>query len=344
MITLDGQAISDEDLEACLDQIEEASLEIIKDGFRHPTSFEVMTAAAFLHFVSHGEIALIETGMGGRLDATNVMARPLLCLVSPIGMDHEAFLGSTIEAIAGEKAGIFRPEVPVISAPQNPEAAAVLAGAAETLATSIRWIKTDDIQINHGKGRLAFDYKDASYKSALLGSHQTVNAALALEAASLLKKLGWKLDAEDIKRGIAKAVWPGRFEVLRQEPLLILDGAHNAQGMKALNEARKEAFEGSFAAVVGVLGEKDMGEDFKEILRSAARVLTVTPKSPRALAANDLAKRLEAMGVKAKAMADASDLAEVVLGMDMPCLVFGSLYLIGPLRAEIAGRLKGDQI
>lgn len=343
LISINGEEIADPEMEQLLQKIETASDEMIKEGFRHPTSFEVMAALAFLHFSSSVDLALIETGMGGRLDATNVVTRPILCLVSPIDLDHQAFLGNTLAAIAKEKAGIFRLSVPIVSAPQAPEAKAVLLAEAKALSAEIKWINPSKIEIHESKKELRFSLEGREFHSKMLGSHQAVNAAVAIEAARILGKCGWHVTEADLQRGIQDARWPGRFEILRENPLVVLDGAHNAQGMNALNQTRKQFFQGAYQAVVGVLGDKAMGSGFYEILKDADGIWTATPESPRALPARQLSESLGSMGLQSSPKEELDVLVESILDLQKPCLIFGSLYLIGPLRDALIRRGKDDK-
>lgn len=335
MITINEDAIADDEMLVLLNQVETICQEMVKAGFRHPTSFEVMTALAYCYFASRVDIALIETGMGGRLDATNVVDEPLLVMMSPIGLDHQAFLGETISAIAREKTGIFRLSVPIVSACQTMEAKAVLIEEAKRLHADLKFVEEDALFIEGEDEALYFSYQGMNFVSAILGRHQSMNAALAIEAAQVLKKLGWQLKDEEIRDGIQKAVWAGRFEMLRKTPLLVIDGAHNQQGMDALNLCRKQAFPKGYLAIVGVLGEKEMGSGFIEILQDAETIWTATPDSPRALHAIDLTNRLRAIGLQSQPKADLKSLAEEIVRLKQPCLIFGSLYLIGSLRAAI---------
>lgn len=342
MISINGCEITDLEMASLLQKVEEACENMVVAGFRHPTSFEVMTALAYLHFAQKVDIALIETGMGGRLDATNVVEKPILVMMSPIGLDHQAFLGDNLSAIAREKAGIFRFSVPIVSAPQEPEAKAVLIEEAKLLHAAMKFVDHHAISIIEEKKGLRFFYEGQSFQSSILGSHQTVNAAVAIEAARGLIQLGWDLPEEAIGRGIEKAHWAGRFEILREVPLLVVDGAHNSQGMHALNQTRKQMFPKRYLAIVGVLGEKDMGPGFIEILKNADEIWTATPNSPRALPAAELSKRLHEIGMEAQHKTDMDQLVEAIVAGDKPCLIFGSLYLVGFLRAAIKEKMKDD--
>ncbi len=339
MISVNGKNISDDEMALLLEKVEAVCDEMVVAGFRHPTSFEVMTALAYCYFASRVDLALIETGMGGRLDATNVVEKPLLVLMSPIGLDHEAFLGETVSAIAKEKTGIFRLSVPVISAPQTPEARTVLIQEAHELHAQLKFVEEASLSIEKEGYALRFRYKGKPFNSSILGRHQGINAAVAIEAARALIELGWELSENHIVKGIQAAHWAGRFEILRETPLLVVDGAHNIQGMNALNQTRKQAFTKGYLAIVGVLGDKEMGPGFVEILKDAEEIWTVTPNNLRALNAMELSNRLRSLGLASQPKPDLSDLAQAIVQLDQPCLIFGSLYLIGFLRTAIKEKL-----
>lgn len=339
MISVNGKNISDDEMVLLLEKVEAVCDEMVVAGFRHPTSFEVMTALAYCYFAARVDLALIETGMGGRLDATNVVEKPLLVLMSPIGLDHQAFLGESVSAITKEKTGIFRFSVPVISAPQTLEARTVLIQEAHKLHAQVKFVEEAALSIKKEGNALHFRYKGKSFSSSILGRHQGVNAAVAIEAARALIELGWELSENHIAKGIQDAHWAGRFEILRETPLLVVDGAHNVQGMNALNQTRKRVFAKGYLAVVGVLGDKEMGPGFVEILKDAEGIWTATPNSPRALNAMELSNRLRSLGLASQPKADLSDLAQAIVQLDQPCLIFGSLYLIGFLRTAIKEKL-----
>lgn len=342
MIAINGVEISDSEMERGLEMIENACEQMVACGFRHPTSFEVMTALAFLHFDGQADLALIETGMGGRLDATNVVAKPKICIITPIGMDHEAFLGDRLEQIAAEKAGIFRSFVPIVSAPQDGQAEAVLKEKAESVQAPLYQLALSEISILEEGQILRFTYQGKEYRTEMLGRHQAINAAVAIESAKILREMGWTVREEDLVYGISNTKWSGRFEILRDKPLLVIDGAHNAQGIQALNHARKQIFKSDYRVVVGVLGEKELGTDFVEILQDAKAIWTATPDNPRALSASELSVRLLEQGIESEAKGNFEALIDLILREPSPCLIFGSLYLIGPVGNALKRRLKDD--
>jgi dihydrofolate synthase/folylpolyglutamate synthase len=175
-----------------------------------------------------------------------------------------------------------------------------------------------------------------------LGRHQAINAAVAIESAKILREMGWAVREEDLVYGISNTKWSGRFEILRDKPLLVIDGAHNAQGIQALNHARKQIFKSDYRVVVGVLGEKELGTDFVEILQDAKAIWTATPDNPRALSASELTVRLLEQGIESEAKGNLEALIDLILREPSPCLIFGSLYLIGPVGNALKRRLKDD--
>ncbi|MFP7477941.1 bifunctional folylpolyglutamate synthase/dihydrofolate synthase [Terribacillus saccharophilus] len=195
----------------------------------HPSEFEIHVCIAFSYLAKHADISVIEAGMGGRGDATNVLAHPLLSIITNIGFDHQRFLGDTIEEIAAEKAGIIKAGAPVISAVTQAGARNVIENQAQAAAVPITWIEAKDadrLQIN----------------PQMQGAHQRVNAALAAEACQLLQEMGISLELDKVREAINQVQLPGRFELVEKEPVIILDGAHNAEGMAAFIETVKQTY------------------------------------------------------------------------------------------------------
>lgn len=271
----------------------------------HPTAFELMTAVAFLYFAECAcDIVVLEVGLGGRLDATNVIARPDVCVIARLGFDHTALLGNTLAAIAGEKAGIMKPGAPVVSWPQEAEAEAVLYNRAAELGCSLvcadfsrlKVCATSLVDVASGFGEIPlrqFLYKGERYQTQLLASYQPENAAVALEALEVLRSEGWAITPEAVREGIAACAWPGRFEIVGTRPLRIVDGSHNPQGIAALADTLREELAGvDLAFVLGILADKDYPLMLRELAGLGKAFYCVTPPSPRALPAETLASAL----------------------------------------------------
>lgn len=293
-----------------------------------PTMFDYCLVMAILYFrEQHCDVAVIETGLGGRLDSTNALGKPVVAVINRIGVDHMAVLGNTLEEIAEEKAGILKPGVRAIYAPQEKEALAVLK--------------------RYGDGELVSREDMAAVsrmKPGLLGSYQLENAAAAMLAARSF----WEVERsrissvgvvpkgafeQAIQRGIHKAVWPGRMEILNEQPFLMVDGAHNSNGIHALKESLMQLYPGEkFRFFMGVMADKDYEHMVEELLSLASDFVTVTPESARALQGEALAERIREKGVRAKSLAHISDIPKT-LSKKNKNIALGSLYFIGELRA-----------
>ena len=308
------------------------------------TPFELGTALAFRAFSAEmTELIISETGMGGRLDATNTVPRPAVCGITAIGMDHMQHLGHTIDAIAGEKAGIIKPGVPVVCGPQEyPEAARVIAEAAEARKAPLILTNREQIhpvcQDRHGSNA---DYDIGKngwhdLRISLPGDHQTENTLTVLAILEELKKQGIQVQDRAVRAGLAGVFWPGRLE---WQGNLLMDGAHNEQGAAALRRFTEKHLEKEKTVLLcGVLKEK-MTENLAEQLSWMAReAVTVTPDSPRAMRAEELKALLTQKGMNARAannLKEGLEKARALAGEEGVILATGSLYFIGALRSEL---------
>lgn len=327
----------------------------------HPTEFELMTAVALVHFARRGcDIVVLEVGLGGRLDSTNVIDAPEAAVIARIGLDHTKLLGTTPAAIAGEKAGIVKPGSAVVSWPQEPEAMAVVERAAADAGDALTVVDLSRLSADpvdwsaSGAPARPFSYgRFADLRTRLLGSYQPANAALAIETADALRGRGWPVDDDAVRQGIAEAVWPGRFEIVRAgegEPTVVVDGGHNPQGARALVDSLNDVFPGRKPVfVIGVLEDKDYPAMLETVLPLGAAFVTVTPDNPRALPADKLARAIRWTGQDllgcsacvnpyvARDMADALAKARVLAGPEGLVCAFGSLYSVGALKDQLEG-------
>lgn len=282
--------ISKEDYSNCVEIIKEAMSDVEKDGY-FPTAFEAETAVAFLYFnMKNCDYAVIECGMGGRLDATNVIKSPQCSVITAISMDHTAFLGNSIEEIAKEKAGIIKSKVPVASAFQTEQAMQVIQKTCKELSAEcvfVKEVKTVECGING----IDFIYKDLELHTVLAGLYQAENAALAIEAVKLL---GEKISDDTIIKGIENAYWGYRFEICGQSPYWILDGAHNPDGAECLLKTLEKYFPNErIIYIFGVFKDKDYDKMAKIISKKACRIYAVTPPSNRGLDSKVLAQTVK---------------------------------------------------
>ncbi|MDO4853808.1 MAG: folylpolyglutamate synthase/dihydrofolate synthase family protein [Coriobacteriia bacterium] len=348
-IRVDGKNIPYDDLVRVTKRVRTVAEEMAE----HPTEFELMTAVAFLYFKQcKVNIVVAEVGLGGRLDSTNVIERPELSIITSIGLDHVAVLGSTISQIAVEKAGIIKPGVPVLSWPQEPDALDRVKRAAKEAGSRLYMPDLSELlvpPVYAGSTGLVrpFYYKDAAFETELLGSYQPSNAVMAIEAARILRGLGWDIDEGDIWCGIAHAQWAGRFQLLSSKPDFVVDGGHNVQGAEALACSLASVFpEKKAVLVVGVLADKQHRAMLEKVLPQACSVLTITPPSPRALSAEELAAEVKDVAAELEVeelpVAAADDIesalarAFTLAGEDGLVVAFGSLYSVGEIMAAHA--------
>ena len=330
---VDGQEIADEVLADLT-----ARVKPVADGMTDkPTEFELITAIAFLYFQQMGcDYVVLETGMGGRLDATNLIDNPILTVITGIGLDHTAYLGDTIETIAAEKAGICKPGVPVLYGGDE-EAAPVIRARAEMLECPYYRVDRSALQVAaYALDGTRFTYPPYTDLSlSLLGTYQPDNAAAVLTAVTLLQDAGLSIPETAVRRGLATVTWPGRFEILSRDPLAIFDGAHNAQGIAAAVDSIRHYFgDQKVYVLTGVLEDKDYRTIAADLAGVAARCFVLTPDNPRALSGDVYAALLEGLGVPATAYGSAGEAyaaARDAARDGTPLLCLGSLYTYASL-------------
>lgn len=304
----------------------------------HPTEFELMTAAAMLYFLEEKcDIVVLEVGLGGRFDATNVVDTPECSIIMNIGLDHTAILGGTVEEIAAEKAGIMKKNYPCVLYEQKRSVMDVVAERCRELDAPLTTADFSAIEpvFDSLEGQ-AFRYKGAMYALPLLGAHQLRNAAVVLETVGVLRARGWRLEDGDVEHGLYATNWPGRFELCAEEPDFIVDGGHNPQCAETVAENLMHYFpDNKRVLLIGVLRDKDY-EKMTEILAPCAdEFVTVAPDSPRALSAEELAgvlSRFSKPVTPCASVAEAVDTAKELAGEDGMVCASGSLYLVGSVR------------
>lgn len=310
------------------------------DGMeQHPTEFEMMTAAAMLWYAEEKcDVVVLEVGLGGRLDATNVIDCPECAVIMNIGLDHTAYLGDTVELIAAEKGGIIKPGCDCVLYQQSEGVEKVIRGICDERGARLHTADFSAIscEFDSLEGQV-FSYKGEPYAIALLGGNQLNNAAVVLEIVSVLRGKGWKLDASDVEHGLYAASWPGRFEVISDEPYFVADGGHNPQCAESVAANVERYFPGVRRVfLVGILADKDYEQVMDILAKSADEFVCVTPNSPRALKAEELAETLKKYGKPVRAVgdiADGVDAARQAAGADGMVCATGSLYMIGEIRA-----------
>lgn len=371
-IQINGEQISDEDLRELTEIVKEAG-DAMED---HPTHFEIITALGMLYFKRKGcDVVVLEVGLGGTFDSTNVIDPPELCVITNIGFDHTQYLGKTLAEIASAKAGIIKDGCDVVCYPNVPEVIGVIEEAArghgaevgiadfgrisrlsaDLEGQKLLWRRSSfahssdcaeqekhsfPVSRNDEENDGISQYPDKDHNIVidlpLAGVYQMRNAAVALTAAEKLAEKGWSITEESVKAGMAKTNWPARFEVLRSDPVFILDGGHNRQCAEAVAESLKEYLPGrKLTFLIGMLGDKDYDAVLDVLLPFASKCCCVTPDSDRALPAERLEEAIRERApedIETKTYDSVEDAVSDCLAGEASVLAFGSLYMAGEVR------------
>jgi dihydrofolate synthase / folylpolyglutamate synthase len=329
---IDGQEVSPPALEAAAARIREAAERLVASGEMAalPTFFECATAIAFdLFRDARVEIAVLEVGLGGRLDATNIVT-PIAAAVVSIDFDHEEQLGRTLASIAAEKAGVIKPGIPVVCGPLPAEALGVIAAVCDEQGATLIRTDTDT----------ALAARVASLPVALPGDHQKANAAVALRLLEAIDRdtaRGLRIGEDAMRAGITTAVWPGRLETFTMDGCrVLLDAAHNPAGARALTSYLRDIAPGGVSLVFGAMRDKAVREMLTTLAPVAASFVFATAPSPRAIPADELAALAHDLGLRAAAVADPVQAVRRACGEGRLVVVAGSIFLIGPVREWLA--------
>ena len=338
-IRVAGECISDEALVKLTERIRSVA-DAMAD---RPTEFEIITAIAFSYFLEEKcDIVVLEVGLGGRFDATNVIENPEVSVITGIALDHVAILGDTIEKIAYEKAGIIKAGAPVVWGGKDAAARKVIKDIAKERGSA--FYESDlSKAVCHESGILGsiFDYRSLqNIKISLSGTYQIQNAATVIEAVEVLKNRGYKISEDAMRRGLSTTVWQARFEVLSKDPLVIFDGAHNPEGIGVAVESVKQYFKDERVLILsGVLADKDYVSVATSLASIGRRAYTITPDNPRALDGKDYAALLSSLGCEATACASIEEgvtrAMEDAEGSGLPLLCLGSLYTYREVREAV---------
>ena len=341
-IQVDGQQVGDEELVQLVEQVRPAA-DAMTDV---PTEFEIITALGMLYFAQKQcDIVVLEVGLGGTLDSTNVIENPACAVITALGMDHVKELGPTIADIAAAKAGIIKEGCPVVSYGGVPEADAVIRRVAAEKHAPLTEVDFHKLKIDGGNlDTVTFDFDGLDgVHLPLIGSYQPRNAAVAITALRVLRAEGWNIPEEAIRTGLEQVSWPGRFELLRHEPAFLLDGSHNAHGMRATVQSLHDRFPGEkFVFLVSIMADKDVDEMLTLLAPLAVRFVTVTAHTPRAMPAETLAQHIRNYGCTAEAAPtiEAGVARAVELGGNRPVCALGTLYFSGEVRQAFAELVK----
>ena len=334
-IQINGEQIGDDDLgevteyvKSFADQMEDC-----------PSEFSVVCCVAFEYFKRQNcDIVVLEVGMGGANDSTNVIECPEVAILTNIGLDHTEFLGETLEDIALTKAGILKDNGNAVFYRSTESVEAVFKTVCENKNIRSVFADFESLKLReHSLDGQVFDYKKRTkIRIPLLGEHQLKNAAVVISAVDVLKENGWEIRDEDLLEGLSKAQWPGRFDVISKKPLFVIDGGHNPQCIEALAKNIEGYLTGRrVIAITGVLADKDYEEMYRPIFPHIDEFVCITPPSPRRLEAELLAKHLINAGAKALACNSIEEAIKTAIdkaGEDGAILCFGSLYSIGEIQ------------
>ncbi len=291
-IMLNGKKISNEDLAEYATRVKAVIDVMVGEGLEHPTEFEVITALSFLYFLENKcDVVVLETGMGGRFDATNSIPSPVVSVITKIAMDHMGILGNTLSCIAYEKAGIIKKNGKVVTYPQEESAYQTIAAVCKENDASLYIADINELTgIEVHKGGLGFYHPlYGKIKTSVNGIHQVYNAAVAIKTIEVLKESGFNIKGQAVLNGFSSAKWPGRFELLRENPDFYIDAAHNPDGIRSFIDTFREVYPGKKATVIfGVMKDKDYETMLREISVITNRFIAVTPETPRALSAKSL--------------------------------------------------------
>ena len=364
-IQFSGEHISDGDLEELTDRVVKASESLVEDGEDSPTEFEVITAIALLYFKEkNADVVILEVGLGGRGDSTNVIEKPIMTIIGSISYDHMDRLGGTIEEIAMEKAGIIKKRCPLVTAIDDKAAFDVVAKVAEEKGApfidgnAVAGRAQISVSSIHGmKYSVRILGDEYHVETSMAGEFQLLNSVTALTALEYMREKSiLRLNKDDILKGIKKAFNPGRLEILSREPLVILDGAHNQDSSRVLRNAALKAF-GEEALkncilIIGMMADKEVDKIMKNLLPLGGRYFVCEPENPRRADGEVLRKSLIGMGV------DDNDIEvinfpkatvsrafeEIRSGKAAGVIVAGSLYLVGEVRSQAIEEVKDLEV
>lgn len=344
-----GEAVSREDFAICLSRTAQAISQMTEEGLPHPTPFEIETAVAFLFFeMKKCELVLLEVGMGGSLDATNIIKTPVLSVLASISIDHIGFLGNTLGEIAKTKSGIIKKGCPMITIHQKAEAENAIKDVCGICGVPFREADGNQaLVIEESPEGQSFRYEGEEYRISLGGVYQKENAVLAIETLKMLSEIGFPTIEEQRKEGLFRTRWNGRFTVLSREPLFIVDGAHNPAAAEKMASSIRHYFDGKkIYFIIGMFRDKDYREVLSKTCPYAEKIFTIeAPDNPRALPAEELAlaarefhRDVQAM----KSVEEAVETAYSLAGEEDVILAFGSLSFIGVL-SETVEKRKDEQ-
>lgn len=349
-IRVNEKDIEDESLAKITAMVKEKVNEMIEKDYNHPTEFEIVTAIAFQYYMEQQvDFVVLEVGLGGRYDSTNVIEDSVVSVITTISMDHMDILGDTISKIAYEKAGIIKENGLTVCYPQEKDAQVVIEDVCKHKKSHLIHVPTENMNITQSTeygSTFDISFGEKTFKDleiSMLGKHQVFNASTALTAILTLNEKGiTNISDEDIRKGLKNIRWAGRLEVLNRKPTFLIDGAHNAQGIESLKKSLREIFNyDNIILGVGMLMDKDVDTMLSELIPIADKVVVTEPNIFRSMKAEDLAKKIDKYNkeyVVASSIEDSIDKA-FDMANDNDLIVFaGSLYLIGDVRRIVMNK------
>lgn len=344
-IQINKKHIDKESLSRITGLVKEKVEIMIKEGHNHPTEFEIVTAIGFKYFEEQNiDFLVLEVGLGGRFDATNAISNSLISVITSISYDHTEYLGDTLEKIAFEKAGIIKENNDVVIYPQEQNIVDVICEQAKLKNSRVHLVNKDNIKLIHTdiEGQ-TLTYLDKSifnlenFKINLLGEHQIYNCLTVLKILELLKEKGYNITEDSIRNGLLSCKFIGRFEVIHKDPIIILDGGHNINGVEYFVKAIKRYFgDKKIILFYGMLKDKRPEIVLDYLIDISKEIYTLTPNNPRAIAANDLANLIKDKDstIKVKALNSYEEILPIVKSAhkDECIACVGSLYMIGDIR------------
>lgn len=333
-IQINGENIPEQRLAEVTEKMRDAA----ESMENHPSWFEMVTAVAFEYYLEENcDIVVLEVGMGGEFDNTNVIDAPEVAVLTNIGLEHTEYLGDTIEAIAATKSGIIKTGCNVVSYDNVPEVKGVISEIAEKKHAHLVFADPGNIILRQRDltGQ-TFDWEDRTYKIPLLGDHQLKNVSVVMEVIRAMRSRGWDISEEAVKSGLAETVWPARFQVLSKDPLFILDGGHNPQCAEAMTKCLADLFPGQKVDfLLGILSDKDFSQMITILSPFAASFHCIAPENERALRVSILADTIKRSGISTYTYDDLGKAIGAVLqnaaDHGRPAVCFGSLYLAGEI-------------
>eukprot|EP00828_Plagiopyla_frontata_P004304 TRINITY_DN11524_c0_g1_i4.p1 TRINITY_DN11524_c0_g1~~TRINITY_DN11524_c0_g1_i4.p1 ORF type:complete len:527 (+),score=95.16 TRINITY_DN11524_c0_g1_i4:143-1582(+) len=346
-IQINGINIPKETLVNLLEEVKNAVSKVIEENYDHPTEFEILTALMFLYFYKEGvDYGVIEVGLGGLLDSTNVLT-PKVSVITAISMDHMNILGDTIEEIANQKAGIIKENIPTVLYPQSKVVEEIILKYAKKMNSKVHLVNINDAKLLEFNEE--YYYQKVQIKGInniynvnlpLLGEHQILNLSVAIRAVEVLfNNENLEIDQEKLENSLVDVEWKGRLEILHKNPLVVIDGAHNIDGIKSLKKNVLKYFKyNNIYLLLGILADKQVEEMIQEIVPIAKKVIALTPHSERAELSYDLRKRIYKYNINTVAFESYEEAFCCVLKeaqADDLILISGSIYMIGDMRKII---------